>query len=213
MDARTWARLTAPIFRRIKLLVTRAVVQLVDPAQLMQALQVEALAGETLDGVEHFEPYGFTSHPISGAEVLLFSAGGRRAHSIAGVVSDRRYRVKNLAAGEVAIYTDEGDTVIFKRGRSIEITAGTKVLVTAPTVEVVATTKVTMTTPLVECTTNLTVGGTATVAGQIIGQAGMALSGGNAQISGGDVTADGISLKQHRHGGVATGGGVTGVPQ
>lgn len=159
MDARTWARLTAPIFRRLRQIVTRGIVRLVDPAKLLQSLQVEAFAGETLDRVEHFEPYGFTSHPLTGAEVLLFSLSGRRSHNVAGIVTDRRYRKKNLAPGEVAFFTDEGDVIHFKRGRLIEITAGTKVKVTAPEVEVVASTKVTVTSPLVEMSGALNVAG------------------------------------------------------
>lgn len=193
MNASVWNRLTAPLVRRIKLLVTRAVVKLVDPAQMMQSLQIEALAGEVLDNVEHFEPYGHTSHPLNGAEVLLFSVGGRRAHAIAGIVADRRYRLKNLAAGEVAIYTDEGDSIVLKRGRNIEVTAGTAVKVTAPQVEVTATTKVILTTPLAEITGNLNVGG------DIVAQ--------------GDVTAGTISLQTHLHGGVSPGGSLTAVPQ
>lgn len=214
MNANVWSRLTAPLVRRIKLLVTRAVVKLVDPAQMMQSLQIEALAGEVLDNVEHFEPYGHTSHPLNGAEVLLFSVGGRRAHAIAGIVADRRYRLKNLAAGEVAIYTDEGDSIVLKRGRNIDITCGTKVTVTAPTVEVVASAKVMLTTPVVECSTDLKVLGTATVVGQIIGQGGLAVSGGTgAVITGGDVEADGISLKNHLTTLVQPGTGVSGPPQ
>lgn len=219
MDARAWNRLTAPIMRRIKLLVTRAVVRLVDPAALMQSLQVEALAGEVLDGIEHFEPYGYTSHPLAGAEALVFSLSGRRAHSVAGIVADRRYRLKSLAAGEVALYTDEGDVIHFKRGRTIEITAGAKVKVTAPTVEVIASSKVTVTTPLTEVSQNVTIGGTLQVTGQITGAGGMAISGGagaqvngNVTVSGGNVTADGIGLKTHVHGGVQTGGSNTTGP-
>jgi hypothetical protein len=37
-------------------------------------------------------------------------------------------------------------------------------------------------------------------------------SGGNVVVTGGDVIADGISLKTHIHPGVATGGGITGLP-
>lgn len=214
MDARAWNRLTAPIMRRIKLLVTRAVVKLVDPAQLMQELQVEALAGEVLDGIEHFEPYGFTSHPLAGAEVLLLSAGGRRAHTLAGIVADRRYRKTGLAPGESAMHNHVGDYILIKQDRSIEVFAGTKVKVTAPTVEVVASTKVTVTSPLVEMSGNLNVAGVATVGAlAATGAAGASTVAGNLSITGGDVTVDGISSKTHVHGGVQPGAGTTGAPQ
>lgn len=58
------------------------------------------------------------------------------------------------------------------------------------------------------------------VTGLITGQGGMAISGGsgatltgNLAVTSGDVTADAISLKTHKHSGVQTGGGITGLPQ
>ena len=137
MNDSAFRRLTAPLRRRIKLMFTRAVGSLVDPTTLMQTLQVEALAGEVLDGVEHFEPYGFTSNPLPGFEGLLAALGGDRAHTVCVVAADRRYRLTGLSPGEVALFTDEGDYIHFKRGRIIEVVAGTKVKVTAPLVEVV----------------------------------------------------------------------------
>ncbi len=51
-------RLTNPMRRRLRLLVSRAVGRLVDPSTLLQTLQLELLRGELLDGVEHVEGYG-----------------------------------------------------------------------------------------------------------------------------------------------------------
>lgn len=164
MDARAWQRLTSPIYRRIRLLLTRGVGHLVNPSSKMQTMQVELLEGEVLDGVEHFEPYGFTSNPFPGFEAIGASQGGRRGLTVVLVAADRRYRKKNLASGEVALFTDEGDFIHFKRGKLIEITAGTKVKVTAPEVEVVAATKVTVTSPLVEMSGVLNVAGAITSA-------------------------------------------------
>ncbi|WP_241084843.1 hypothetical protein [Candidatus Vondammii sp. HM_W22] len=50
-------RLTNPMRRRLRLLVSRAVERLVDPSTLLQTLQLELLRGELLDGVEHVEGY------------------------------------------------------------------------------------------------------------------------------------------------------------
>jgi len=58
--------------------------------------------------------------------------GGRRAHTIALVVSDRRYRKTDLAEGEVAMYTHEGDYIHFRNGRVIEVVAGASISITAP---------------------------------------------------------------------------------
>ncbi len=207
-------KLLAPIRRRLSSLVSRAVVSLVNDSLKLQGVQLQVLAGETLDNVERFQEYGFTSVPLTGAEAVLLCVGGFRDHPLIVAIDDRRYRKKGLAAGEVALYTDEGDVILFKRGRTIEITAGTKVKVTAPDVEVIAATKVTVTSPLV------TMSGELQVAGKITGSAGIAISGGagaqvtgNIAVTGGNVTADGIGLKTHVHGGVQTGSGTTGAPQ
>lgn len=81
-------------------------------------------AGEVNDDMEHFEPYGFTSHPLAGAEGVVTFLGGDRSHAIALVVADRRYRCSRWRLA-VAIYTDEGDKIHFKRGRVIDIETAT----------------------------------------------------------------------------------------
>ena len=102
-------------------LLVRGTVVMTNAARKLQALQVRLTAGEVKDGLEHFEAYGFTSNPLAGAEVLTFFLGGDRSHGVVLVAADRRYRVQELKPGEVAIYTDEGDKVHFKRGRVIDI--------------------------------------------------------------------------------------------
>lgn len=80
----------------------------------MQGLQAKLFAGEVKGGIEHFEPYGFTSHPLAGAEPVVLFPGGDRSHGIAIVVADRRYRVK-VQPGEVAVHDDQGQVVHLKR--------------------------------------------------------------------------------------------------
>ncbi len=106
-------------------LVARGVVIMANATRKMQELQLALLDGETSDQVEHFEPYGFTSRPHPGAEAVALHVGGDRAHCVAVVVADRRFRLQSLQAGEVALFTDEGDSLVFKRGGEIHITSGT----------------------------------------------------------------------------------------
>lgn len=124
MDARAVTRIMAPLRRGLQMMLARAVVAAVRSGK-MQAIQVTLLAGETKDGVEHFEPYGWTSHPHPGAEAVVGFLGGDRSHGIALVVADRRYRISTLQPGEVAIFTDEdqqgGHRVVLRRGRVVEI--------------------------------------------------------------------------------------------
>ena len=106
-------------------LLARGTVVLANSANKLQSLQMRLTAGEVSDDMEHFEPYGFTSHPLAGAEGIATFLGGDRSHAVVLVVADRRYRLKALAEGEVAIYTDEGDKIHFKRGRVIDIDTAT----------------------------------------------------------------------------------------
>lgn len=114
-------RLLRPLRRGLAQIVTRAVVTLVNDAAKMQTLQISLLADEHLDGVEHWQPYGFTAVPLAGAEALVVSVGGHRAHSVVVACGDRRYRITGMQGGEVAIYTDEEDKIHFKRGRVIDM--------------------------------------------------------------------------------------------
>lgn len=142
-------------------LLVRGTVVMTNAARKLQALQVRLTADEVKDGLEHFEAYGFTSNPLAGAEVLTFFMGGDRSHGVVLVASDRRYRIQELKPGEVAIYTDEGDKVHFKRGRVIDIET--------ETLNIKASTAVNIDTPVL------------TQTGQIVSQ-GDQVAGGISQI-------------------------------
>jgi phage baseplate assembly protein V len=122
---------------RIGLAIARAVIGLVDDGKLAQALQIDLLADETQDDVERFQNYGFTSHPHPGAEGITVCPAGLRSHAVVIAVEDRRYRLRNLQQGEVAIYDDLGNVVLLGR-EAIAITAVQKIEITAPQAVVTA---------------------------------------------------------------------------
>lgn len=132
-------RAMAPLAGRIELMIGRAVIAAVNDGAQAQALQLELLADEVQDGVERFQGYGFTSHPHPGAEALVAFVGGTRSHGVVVQVEDRRYRVRSLAEGEVAIFDDLDQVVVLKRD-GIRIESPNKVTVEAPEVEVIAET-------------------------------------------------------------------------
>lgn len=108
-------------------------------AQPIQLSQVAGLADELLQDVELMQHYGFTSHPPAGSECVVLPLGGRNGHGIVIATEHGSYRLQNLQPGEVALYSDEGDSVILKRGRVMEvvtqtlnITAGVAVNITSP---------------------------------------------------------------------------------
>ena len=100
--------------------LARGVVVLANSARKLQSLQLRITAGEVKDDIEHLEPYGVTSCPLEGAEALV-GFFGDRSHGVVIMVADRRFRLQGLKPGEVALYTDEGDYLQFKRGRVIEV--------------------------------------------------------------------------------------------
>lgn len=126
----------------INAMLSRGIITLVDDSKKIQTVQGKFGADDVLDDMERFQDYGFTSKPKPGAEALAAFFGGRRSNGIIFKVDDRRYRLKGLADGEVAIYTDEGDKIVLKRGNKIEVT--TKEYI------VNAQTKITFNTPLFE---------------------------------------------------------------
>ena len=100
---------------RLAMSVSRGTVSAVDDATQAQALQVELLADEAHDSIERFQNYGFTSVPHPDAEAVAVAVGGVRSHLIVVAVEDRRYRLKSLKSGEVAMYDDQGQYILLGR--------------------------------------------------------------------------------------------------
>ena len=114
---------------------------------------------ETFIKREFWQHYGFTSRPLAGSEGIVLKDG-----NVVNIIAsdDRRYRLV-VNEGEVALYSDEGDKVHFKRGQEIEIKSGGKVVVDAPEIELTGATTV---------TGNLHVAGNITATGTIIDTGG-----------------------------------------
>lgn len=130
-----------PILNRLANLLARVVLSRIDDSKKMQLVQLTALDGETRENVERVQNYGFTSVPKPGAEGVAVFVGGYRDHGLVVAMDDRRYRPTGLQAGEVAVYTDQGDKVVIERGGTIRVTASTKVVVAAPLVELAGNTE------------------------------------------------------------------------
>ena len=124
-----------PLRNRVYSMIVRSVVESVNDSKKMQLLKAELYKDDVRSDIERFQNYGFTSVPKAGAEAITIAVGGNTDHLVTIVVDDRRFRLKSLAEGEVAIYTDEGDKIHFKRNGIIQIVANSKVDVDADVVE------------------------------------------------------------------------------
>ncbi|HEY2210280.1 MAG TPA: phage baseplate assembly protein [Bradyrhizobium sp.] len=104
--------------------LSRASLEQADDSKLLQQVHIRLFHDEQMDEVEHLQPYGFTSVPKKptgtgimrqAADAILAFLGGNRSHPIAVMIADRRYRLNNLAEGEVAYHDDQGNQVYFQR--------------------------------------------------------------------------------------------------
>lgn len=215
MAAMIPGRVLRSLQRRMATLVGRAVLLAVNSGTGLQSVQVRILADEVMDGVEHMEPYGFTSNPLPGAEGVVLNVAGQRGACVGVNFGNRGVRVAGLKSGEVCIYTDEGDKITLKRDRRMEIEtlhlvirAQEDVRVETKSYAVRATQGVSYETPSFGLG-----GGSGGCAAAIA--ADMAITGNTTQqgsiTASGDVTAEGISTAHHTHPGDS--GGTTGVPQ
>lgn len=186
-------------------LLGRGVVESVDDTPMMRTVQAEFLPGDVREGLEHFEPYGFTSRVKEGAEAIGAFFNGDRSHGVVLVTADRRFRL-HVEEGEVAVFDDQGQKVVLKRDgilvetpKNLTATVGGNAVATVSGTTTLKSGAVTIDAPSVHIT------GTLSVDGHISGAGGLAVSGGTgAAVTGsitatGDITAGSISLQGHTH--------------
>lgn len=199
----------------------RGVLTLVKSAGAVQLVQVDGLAGEQLQDNELFQHYGYTSNPPPGTMAVVVPVGGKTSHGIVIATEHGSYRLKGLKSGEVALYTDEGDSIVLKRGRLIEVTTETFRL-NAKVMEVNATTRIDFNTPVVTCSEQavvqhrLTGNGSLTITNASGTGGSSSFVGDINQTEGGyttdhDVVAGGVSTVHHRHAN-SGGSGIGGEP-
>lgn len=167
MDIRTQLeRFLDPIKTRVRNIVSRGVIKLVDDKTKIQQIQASLLAGELKGGIENYQNYGFSSVPLQGMEVLVVFCGGDRSNGVVVASGDRTYRLKELQPGEVAIYTDEGDYIKLGRNRKIqvntlhlEVMATEDISYTTKKMNINASNSVNITTPVINASQNISAGG------------------------------------------------------
>lgn len=214
----------------MKQFINRCIVKILKNTGAAQVAQVRLHSGEVIDGLEYQEQYGFTSTaPKTNREGVALFIDGDRGNGFLISVANRQYRIKNLGDGEVALYDDKGQYVKILQDGNIKVKANTRVLAECPLFETTGNAKIGGNLEVVgntelkqnlEVKLNTEMKGTLEVKGLISGKGGLEVSGGsgasvsgNININGGNITADGISLKTHKHGGVTAGGALTGVAQ
>ncbi|WP_336241313.1 phage baseplate assembly protein V [Citrobacter freundii] len=173
----------------------------------VQTTQVAGLAPEGLEGIEMFQQYGFTTVPPEGAMAIVLPLGGRTSHGIVIATEHSSYRLQGLESGEVAIYTDEGASIILKRNRIIAVTCD-DLEMDLKRLKVNASESVKIITPELSTSEKLT------AQGLISGNGGMVIKGGDSGVTasfegnishtGGTITSvavtiNGVQIGTHIH--------------
>lgn len=115
-----------------------------DSDPMMQTLNFDGMNSEGRDGVEHIQPFGFSSTPLPrdegekkdgeqgggngggvggdgeqakgpAAEGIGLFIGGQRNHPVVIAIDDRRHRPMGLKPGENAQYDDQGQMTLLRR--------------------------------------------------------------------------------------------------
>lgn len=115
------SRFLEPLRTRVRMIVQRAIVSLVNDTTAMQLIQVSILRGDVLSRVERVQNYGFTSNPENGSEAVVVFINGNRDQGLAIVVDNTEVRKKDLQPGEVAVYHKSGSYVLMKADGTIEL--------------------------------------------------------------------------------------------
>lgn len=101
-------------------MLSRAVLRKIDDARLLQEQSIDMRGDEKRDHTERFQFPFLTSVPheenkLGVAEGIVCCITGDRSHMIMLVVDDRRYRICNLANGELMIHDEQGQQVHITR--------------------------------------------------------------------------------------------------
>lgn len=194
MNDMALSRLLAPVMRRVRLMLGRAVVNMVNDSLKAQNVQVSMLDDETPDEVERLQNYGLISVPLAGAEAIIGCIGADRDHAVALVVEDRRYRPTGLENGDTGLYHYEG--------HRLRLTKDGRLIITCKTVEVYADESATLDSPKTVITGDVEIQKGLTVTGE---------SQFKSNITAPDAIINGKSTAGHTHKGDS--GGDTGPMQ
>lgn len=192
-------------FQKMRLLVARGLVGLVNDSTGLQELQVEALADEPRGGIERAQNFGLSSHPPKGSIPILVAVGGSRDHLVAVAVDNSEIRPKELKEGEVKVYSAFDSFMYFDEEGNVRLKCKKFIIDASEKTEV--------NTPEATFSEMATVNGLFSfnngMAGRE-GENGIALHG-QYYITG-EIIINGIALSTHTHSGVEVGGGNTGAP-
>ncbi len=119
------------LLRKLARKVLRGIVSLSYDDKGIQRLQVKTLDGDVYE-LPRIQQYGMTANPQNDAECIVVMLD--ESNGVVIAVDDRRYRLKGLKKGEVALYDDQGSKIHLQRDGNILLKASTKIVIDVPDV-------------------------------------------------------------------------------
>lgn len=116
-------KIAADLANRIRLSITKAIVESIVDSTAIQTVKLDALTEEVFDKVERPQNYGLTSNPPADSEAVLGEIGGSRDNPIVIIVENSANRPKNLNAGEVILWALFGQRIKHASNGNTEFTA------------------------------------------------------------------------------------------
>jgi phage gp45-like len=134
--------------RRVLTMIAPARISATDDTGNIHSAQIGiSSTPEIIDKVPVTHYYGFhTNVPANTDAIVIFGNGDRSRPVIVGH-NNIKARPKNFKPGEVALFTDEGDTLKFSRQQAVSLTAGNSYTLSSKAGTVKGTDTVTIDTP------------------------------------------------------------------
>lgn len=119
-------QLLEPVKNRVRNMVARALIAAATDEEGGIRLEVDLGSGEFRDDLEQVQQYGMSSRPKPGAQAVVLFLGGSRDSGVVVATKGMGPQMSiSLAPGEVALHTEEGDSIVLRNGRVVEIVTET----------------------------------------------------------------------------------------
>lgn len=115
-------RLLMPVRRRLYSMAGRALITAINEESQRQKFQILIDSDESMDDVEHFQHYGFSSVPPKGSEALVLALNGNNAKRVAINAEKKDLRPQGEGS-DVFLYHEEGHKIGFLRNGKVHLTA------------------------------------------------------------------------------------------
>ncbi|MBX9838439.1 MAG: phage baseplate assembly protein [Silvanigrellaceae bacterium] len=112
---------TAPLARRISLITSKCILNIINDKTATQNAQAEFFTDEVFDDAEVWQNFGFTSVPPKGSEGIALFVGGERINPLIISTECKGKRLNNLNEGDAAVYSSAGNYIKVNADNSINI--------------------------------------------------------------------------------------------